>query len=651
MKVVWNKVAGKGVKTLAACTAAVIAAACAKENGASEAPASVEMENMVLEAAVSPTRTSLGSDDSVLWTAGDALSVFSTTAASPLNNQFTLSGEAGASASFEGQVEAGTTTFVALYPYTAGAAYSNGTITGAAIPAAQTATAGSFCNGASLALASGTRQAGSHATGLSFSNLCAVISFKLPSDIDFASSIDVETNGGGKIAGDVTICNGAIASASASKVTLSGSFEGGKTYYVTVAPGTYNGGFRFTIHTKGDNSYVRENTYDVVAAAGTIYPLGTLSLALGQADFTHSVSISHNYSSQTLLGSTARLSVEVNKSDLAHAVREIRVENVKLERNSVTYCTLSSFSVGGFRLSQDMTNNSSTPYIPKGDYSYSADVYYTVATSAGNTTERNVRISGSASSVSPDATKFTVDVNLSGYTSYSCYKGTDGQSASASTANGKDNATIYGVGATYKNGLTPAVYNQCSSLLSFKTYIDNVEHSGDVGSQSWAAHTISASVSFDGSNPTTCPTTKAVFVTGLPYNPNNTSVTSFKGDWSFSGGTSAWDDGEKRFKLRNGATATFKGFYIPDNIDGTVNYRIEAYVSTRINDLTTVFNVGSTSVINATISGTAKTVEYKSTSEVSFSSTKNTMTCQSKGSSSSWATSQVWGYRFGVTYR
>lgn len=260
-------------------------------------------------------------------------------------------------------------------------------------------------------------------------------------------------------------------------------------------------------------------------------------------------------------------------------------------------------------------------------------------------------ISGKANSFSPADAKFTVDANLNGYTSYSCYKGTDGQEKNVNTANGKDNATIYNVSATYKNGLTPEVYNQCSNLITIKAYVDNVEKSGDVGGQSWAAHTISASVSFDGSNPTTCPTTRTVYITGLPYNPSNSSTTDFKGDWSFSGGTSEWDDDNSRYRLRNGATATFKGFYIPADVNGTVDYRIEAYVATRIYDLKTIFKVGSTSVINATISGTTKTVEYKTTESVSFTSAQNTITCQSEGSSTSWSTSQVRVYHIGVTYR
>ena len=628
---------------------AFVAISCAKEGNGYQ---TAKYESFRLNAVSETTKTHLDGAD-VIWDKGDALSAFSANAATHTNNKLECISYGTNTASFSGQIESGTTSFYAVYPY-GSLTYTDGVISGASIPSTQTATNGSFANGVSLTMAAGIRTPGNPDCGnLTFKNLCAVLSFTLPSDIDFANRIVIASKSGAGMAGAVSIdcASQTISGASVSSVTLEGTFAGGGTYYVTVAPGSYADGFRFTITTEKGNSYTRETTKTVPAAAGKIYPLGNLSLALADADFTHSVSITHDYTSQTLIGSTARLSIQVNKLEFAHAVKEIRVENVKLVRNAVTYCTLGSHSVGGSRLETSLTNTSSTPYIPKGEYDYSADVYYTVTSSAGKTTERKLSISGNATSVSPDFIKFTVDANINGYTSYSCYKGSDGQSRNVNTANGKENATIYNVSATYKSGLSPAVYNQCSNLITIKAYVDNVEASGDVGEQPWGPHTISASASFDGSNPTTCPTTRTVHITGLPYNPSNSSITNFKGDWSFSGGTSEWDDDNSRYKLRNGATATFKGFYIPADVNGTVDYRIEAYVAIRVYDLTTIFNVGSTSVINETITGINKTVEYKATESVAFTSAENTITCQSKGSSSSWSTSQVRVYHIGVTYR
>lgn len=557
---------------------AFVAISCTKEGNGYQ---TAKYESFRLNAVSETTRTHLDGAD-VIWDEGDALSAFSANAATHTNNKLECVSYGTNTASFSGQIESGTTSFYVVYPY-GSLTYTDGVISGSSIPATQTATNGSFANGVSLAMAAGTRTPGNPDCGnLTFKNLCAVLSFTLPEDIDFANRIVVTSKSGAGMAGAVSIdcASQTISGASASSVTLNGTFAGGGTYYVAVAPGTYTDGFRFTITSDKGNSYSRETTKTVPAEAGKIYPLGTLSLALADADFTHSVTIAHNYQSRTLTGSTATLNVEVNKSEFADAVKEIRVENVKLERNSVTYCTLSSHSVGDSRLETSLTNTSSTPYIPKGDYSYSADVYYTVTSSAGKTTERKLSISGNATSVSPDFIKFTVDANINGYTSYSYYKGSDGQSRNVNTANGKENATIYNVSATYKSGLSPAVYNQCSNLITIKAYIDNIEASGDVGEQPLGPHTIGASVSFDGSNPTTCPTTRIVYITGLPFNKNtlsssyweDTAYCTFENDYVQLGLASGSQSGIGKM--------SFKKIYVPSSsISVKVTTDVSLYTS------------------------------------------------------------------------
>ena len=586
---------------------AFVAISCAKEGNGYQ---TAKYESFRLNAVSEATKTHLDGAD-VIWDKGDALSAFSANAATHTNNKLECISYGTNTASFSGQIESGTTSFYAVYPY-GSLTYTDGVISGASIPSTQTATNGSFANGVSLAMAAGTRTPGNPDCGnLTFKNLCAVLSFTLPSDIDFANRIVIASKSGAGMAGAVSIdcASQTISGASSSSVTLEGTFAGGGTYYVAVAPGTYADGFSFTISTKGGYNYTRETTKTVPTTAGKIYPLGTLSLVLAGADFTHSVSITHDYAAQALNGSTAKLSVEVNKSELAPAVKKIRVENVKLVRNAVTYCTLSSHSVGDSRLETSLTNTSSTPYIPKGEYDYSADVYYTVTSSAGKTTERKMSISGKANSASPNATKFTLDANINGYTSYSCYKGTDGQSASASTANGKENATIYNVGATYKRGLTPAVYNQCSNLLTIKTYIDNVEKSGDVGEQSWGSHTISASVSFDGSNPTTCPTTSTVYITGLPFKKNtlsssyweDTAYCTFENDYVQLGLDSGSQSGIGKM--------SFKKIYVPSSsisvkVTTDVSLYTFGYMSMFVKKTTFNCNIAGSNVITQDSPGT-----------------------------------------------
>lgn len=218
-------------------------------------------------------------------------------------------------------------------------------------------------------------------------------------------------------------------------------------------------------------------------------------------------------------------------------------------------------------------------------------------------------ISGKANSTSPDATKFTLDANINGYTSYSCYKGTDGQSASASTANGKDNATIYGVGATYKNGLTPDIYNQCSNLITIKAFVDNIEASGNVGEQSWGPHTISASVSFDGSNPTTCPTTSTVHITGLPFKKNTLS-SSYWEDTAYC----TFENDYVQLRLASGSQSgigkmSFKKIYVPESISVKLTTDVSLFSSYYISKkapIKTTFNckIAGTQVINQESPGT-----------------------------------------------
>ncbi|MCQ2154308.1 MAG: hypothetical protein MJY55_00630 [Bacteroidales bacterium] len=556
------------------CIFAFAAISCTKEGNA---PQDAAFEPFRLDAVSEAAKTHLDGLD-VIWDNGDALSAFSVNAATHTNNKLECTSYGTRSASFSGQIDDGTTSFYAVYPY-GELSYSDGVVSGAVIPATQTATNGSFSNGVSLAVASGTKTPGDPDCGsLGFKNLCAVLSFTLPEDIDFAKQIVISSKSGAGMAGAVSIdcAKQTISGAGASSVTLNGDFVGGGTYYIAVAPGEYANGFRFTITSDKGNSYTRETTKTVSALAGTIYPLGTLSLALAGADFTHSVSITHDYTSQTLTGSTATLNVEVNKSEFAYAVKEIRVENVKLVRNSVTYCTLGSHSAGGSRLETSLTNTSSTPYIPKGDYSYSADVCYTVTSSAGKTTERKVSISGKATSVSPDPAKFTLDANFSGYTSYSCYKGTDGKSANVNDANNCDNATIYGIGASYKSGLRPDVYNQCSSLLSISSTLDGNAAYGNVGGQTWAAHTIGATWSFDGASGT-CNSEKTVYITGLPYNANPPK-NSGSHPWTLEGGKGKVTFENNRIKFIDGtATSDPKvqspSFVIPANIPVKISYK------------------------------------------------------------------------------
>lgn len=633
-----------------ACFVLIAAAACAKEGA----------DTNILPLSYEPIRVSAVSDESkthissiegnvakVFWTEGDALSIFSTgegmTAA---NTLLSGTGYNENSATFEGEVESGTTSFIALYPYNADASYKGGVLS-TSIPTAQTATNGSFSNGVALAIAVGEKRPGvvEVPDGLSFGNLCAVLSFKLPANINFAEKITISTKSGAAMAGNVTIdcTSGAITSASASTVELSGNFVPGGTYYVSVAPGTYENGFKFRIDTKGGNSYSRETTKTVNAVSGGIYPLGTLSLALSEADFSSSIGISHIVEGGVLSGSSAKFTLNCSTAEFSSLVT-IKSVSVNLYNGATTYRTLnmegSSFNA------VEMSAPASLPYLPKGNYNYDLTVNYTV-NNGSKDVERSVTYIGKSAS-SPVPSGMALDANLAGHTSYSCFKGTDGQSANTAYANTLDGSTIYGIGASYKSGLSAAVYSQCSGLLSISSTLDGAAFSGNAGSQTWAAHTIGAKMSFDGSATTTAATTATVHVTGLPYNKDNANLINTRDYWSVSGGTSEWKNNYLYF---GNGTANFKGFHIPADINTTLSYNILTYASTLLNPITTSLNAAGNQIFSEKKSNTRTEYEYNSSISVTFTPSNNTISIGAAcNNPPTWKSSHVQAKSIGVIY-
>ncbi len=653
----WSKAMTNSKFTLA-CFVLIAAAACAKEGA----------DTNILPLSYEPIRVSAVSDESkthissiegnvakVFWTEGDALSIFSTGEGMTSDNTL-LSGTSynGKSATFEGEVESGTTSFIALYPYNADASYKGGVLS-TSIPTAQTATNGSFSNGVALAIAVGEKRPGvvEVPDGLSFGNLCAVLSFKLPANINFAEKITISTKSGAAMAGNVTIdcTSGAITSASASTVELSGSFVPGGTYYVSVAPGTYENGFTFRIDTKGGNSYSRETTKTVIAVSGGIYPLGTLSLALSKDDFSSSIGISHIVEGGVLYGSSAKFTLNCSTAEFSSLVT-IKSVSVNLYNGATTYRTLnmegSSFNA------VEMSAPASLPYLPKGKYNYDLIVNY-IVNNGSKDVERSVTYIGKSAS-SPVPSGMALDANLAGHTSYSCYKGTDGQSAipadyetRAAYANTLDGSTIYGIGASYKSGLSAAVYNQCSSLLSISSTLDGAAVAGDAGSQTWGAHTIGAKMSFDGSAETTAATTATVHVTGLPYNKDNSDLINTRDCWSVSGGKSEWKNNYLYF---GNGTANFKGFHVPSDIKTTLSYNILTYASSKINPITTSLNAAGNQIFSEKQSSYfGAEYKYNSSISVTFTPSNNTISIGAACNDPlTWASSHVQAKSIGVIY-
>ena len=121
----------------------------------------------VQEQEADPARTSLGAGGACLWSAGDAISIFSTGGA---HMRFDLTSGAGASeATFSGTVTSTTMPYYSIYPYAAGNTKNNGLRF--TMPEVQTYAENSFGNGAApmYAILPTLEE------GATFKNLCGVL--------------------------------------------------------------------------------------------------------------------------------------------------------------------------------------------------------------------------------------------------------------------------------------------------------------------------------------------------------------------------------------------------------------------------------------------------------------------------------------------
>jgi len=185
------------------------------------------------------TKATLGSDGSVIWSADDSISVFTSDATRYLYDCKELINE-GLSAVFEGDAPSGDS-YAALYPAQNAASFdSKNNLVSAVLPSVQNAVAGGFDPAASLAVAQ------SSGSELSFKNVCALVNFVVRDD-----NVKVITLSGNAASDSTALAGGAeidfndgnpAANVTLKKdaVRLEGDFVKGQRYYMVVFPGTYN---------------------------------------------------------------------------------------------------------------------------------------------------------------------------------------------------------------------------------------------------------------------------------------------------------------------------------------------------------------------------------------------------------------------------
>ena len=211
-----------------------------------------------------------GSTIAVLWSENDALSIFDKTG----NNRFTITSGAGQNeGNFAGEAYEAAE-YLALYPYSEDAVYSDGYIF-SSLPAEQTAIAGSFDTMLNPAAGSSTDNE------LSLRNMAGLIALSVGNIPDGKTVQSVTFEAEKNLTGDYKID---IATFSAAE-GISGSASGltvrapedeplaeGNTYYAVVLPGTYYS-LRYTVILDDGTSYSQTYRETVTVGAGSISPV------------------------------------------------------------------------------------------------------------------------------------------------------------------------------------------------------------------------------------------------------------------------------------------------------------------------------------------------------------------------------------------
>lgn len=182
--------------TMAALALAALAlAACSKENEAGQGSSSdgIQRYPVSFEAVGEGggVKTTLGESRSVVWTAGDAISLLYVSDGATANDKLTTTAGGAASATFSG--DAGTATdgvYYAVYPYADGTSLSDGVLSYTVSNGTQAiGAAGSFGSGYNVSVA---KTSGS---SLYFRNLNALVKFTIPEELDNIKRIDFFPNG------------------------------------------------------------------------------------------------------------------------------------------------------------------------------------------------------------------------------------------------------------------------------------------------------------------------------------------------------------------------------------------------------------------------------------------------------------------------
>ena len=560
----------KNIKLIIAALASFAAFSCEKE---SLPQSNSESDKIPLILTTGEdTKTSLQSDGAIHWSTTDKLAVFDNSLMGDNKNNFVVSAISDAnhsSATFSGSVGTTTSRICAVYPYELALSCEVGLSSHKIqvnLPSQQSAKAGSFAENLNISVAKASVSKNDlPETSVSFKNVCALLSFTLPNslpeeitNVTISSAIPMA----GKMSltyGDNITCS--LSNDQPTRISMTGTFEAGKTYWFVVAPVTLQG-ISIDVETKSGNIYTKSNSSAITLTQGKYRSLGTLNFDKMKPII---VSSEHVIVNNTLLGTN--LTVNLPYSDIS----AINL-TVKLGDKVVRTITDTQDVVNGVA----KTNYNATanwPYLPCGDYNISGS--YT--TGFGTV---NVDYSFSISE-GPEKLNIT---SVNAYTSYTKYL-----ESGADAANTCDGASVY---MNQIAGISESILNQSHYAPYLKAKFDSgseisafFESAGEYRFSMYAYRQYNnVLLIFDGVESSSAVSLSKCHVTGLPYVLNPAANDSIN-QWVTSGDVK-WNNQDRGISVRvgyafgssvnTGSSSISKSFYLPSDMKVSVSANAEA---------------------------------------------------------------------------
>lgn len=252
-------------------------AGCRKDSLQEARDALIQVELSACLDSDGPTKLNLtpnGSGFKTEWSTGDKIGVFDNIDPGTIRTFYCVT--KGRQGRFLGSVSAGATEFYAIYPYDADAFidWTSGKIV-SSMPIEQTAVAGSMPKEGFIAVAH------SNDDLLEFKNAFGLVSFCLDGNGE-VDKVTLQGNNSEPLAGVTTIKPDGESRCSGNSVSLkpaTGTFAAG-TYYMAMAPASFENGFIVTLHSKTFTSQTKSTTKKAVVTRSGGLKLGDLSAGI-----------------------------------------------------------------------------------------------------------------------------------------------------------------------------------------------------------------------------------------------------------------------------------------------------------------------------------------------------------------------------------